>query len=72
MTKTKTRKRTMIVYDFAYRNGDLQQQINQHIGRMENLGWNYVDIKIFIDNMQDNTTRDYLIVFQKIVTNSNL
>ena len=72
MIKTKKRKQTKVIYDFAYRNGDLQQQINQHIGRMENLGWNYVDIKIFIDEMQDNTTRDYLIIFQKIVTNSKL
>ena len=65
MRLSEKREQTYIVYDFVYRNGNLELSINQHIKRMERQGWHYIDIKIAIDQNQDDTSWDYLIVFQK-------
>lgn len=62
--KEKT-KQTHILYDYVYRNGNLGLSINTNIKSMERKGWNFVDIKWIIDENKDNTSFDYLIIFQR-------
>lgn len=64
ITKNKFKK-TYITYDFVYRNGNLELSINENIKRMEKLGWIFIDIKLVIDENKDNTSLDYLIIFQR-------
>jgi hypothetical protein len=64
--------RTKVIYGYVYRNGGLEATLNEEIRRMEKLGWRYVDIKWGIDKYMGDTSWDYLIIFQKIVTFSKL
>lgn len=65
MITKKKLKKTYIVYDFVYRDGNLELSINENIKRMEKLGWIFNDIKLIIDENKDDTSFDYLIIFQK-------
>jgi hypothetical protein len=66
MTTLKNKLKTKVIYDFVYRrNGNLGELINDHIQRWEALGWKYLSIHIFVDQNLDNTTYDFVIVFQK-------